>query len=356
MYAFIIRNQNSINVAEQIIQMEQLDCCIAVRSELAASDEEYAKKIFFEKNQNYWEKTCVINESRTFHDFNHSIPSDKLSKFKHYIKNIKIISRAYNGVIEFLSSNSVEVLYLCNPLHSSYEQIVYSAARNMGIKVAYYQIGLQEAYFTSLQNSNFFGLIYKVIMVILFPHIYLKFMFPKLLHFDLAFLFFPKIKPFFLATTIKPIFLKQDKQIINKINNLAPDLKTLILWRPNVKDRKMDSLKDKILFDRVIKLFPNAYVKFHPRNTDDEVNYYTRNNKFKLLPFELSNLSAESIIINSSIENLIGFYTMAIFNPGLSKNANIFVIMGSDFSSLSHFDRQFYRFLTTNFGSKVSFL
>jgi len=232
-----------------------------------------------------------------------SLPFEFNIKFSLTIKrNIKNI---YNNILEIYSQNNIEVVYLPN-IPSADEKLLYSVAKRQGIKVNFYEEGVN--LYADLIKKNKFKNFIKSFLLGNKYRLYDK---RENFRADKVYCCFPEKYSFKNYSKINQIKLDFSLGELErkKLKNL--DIETLILSRPVSEDNLISFEREKnflkCFFENYNLDRKKTYIKFHPRENEEKKCFIKSNFKLKELPIELSGLPAEKIVLSSDIKRLIGY-------------------------------------------------
>lgn len=291
MRLFYIRNLFSASFAEQIIKDKYLEDSLAL--------------IKNDKSNNYYNKISKSMDSSLWIE----ILKSKLNidlKFDIFME--KKIKTEIDKVINYYTDKKIDEIYLSN-IFDSKEKVMYMAARDLGIKINFYEEGVniyRQLYF----EKNRFKKLIKKIMAGKYRDIYKN---PAFFKADNLYCSFPDkyyYNNYNNIDKISPNFQIADnlKSLIDKLN-----MEVLFLSRPLSEDGLVSYEKEKgIMRDflkKELKKNSNIYIKFHPREDESKINDIRKEFGVKELPDKLKVLPAEKIVFNSNINTLVGFET-----------------------------------------------
>lgn len=340
MNLFYIRNVLGAKVAEAIILNKNIKNNYALL--LQNKIPNYPDKIKKLLNNLLWEEIKVSNlDSSISIDFRNS---------KLFFNLLEEQSIEINKLLEGISA-----VYLSN-LNSIEERLIFTLSRQKNVTVNFFEEGLN-LYFDpphEIPNLNFlikFKGFFKFILARKYRYILKN---KSTFKAQTIYCIFPekyKFENYKYIEKVIPSFNILQGSDVNKKNNI----KTLFISRPLSED-KILSLNEEIYhLENFIKTLNNdLIIKFHPRESEEKRAIILE----KLNVFEISkdclDLTAEEVILNSSIEVLIGYESSTLAYISELSNIKVYSLL-KEINQKSFYLTQMTKFLELNF-KRINFI
>lgn len=303
---FIVRNLLSIQTAETIIQVEGIKSPVAM---FASNDPAYRQKLKAQLCSNEWQ--FVPQDDYLYPLFALSYAKD-IRNYRNYVQTL------------FRQMKISRIFLSC--LNSDDEKILYGVAQANNIKVYFYEEGtnLYCDLYGNDAKARLKGLLKALMTRSLFELTFTKGDFRG----EKLYCLLPEKYKFDNVTEIiklTPNFASYDKATIENL-----DIRNLFLSRPLSEDglvtldEEISILRGFFGSDR----FDDVIVKFHPRESAEKIDRLKEEFKFSTLPAPYENLSAEQIVWNGNVENLIGYETSTLaYVSELKPETNVFSLL-----------------------------